>query len=116
MKRCGQKMSTKVETGFRPVRQGAEGAAQPAGARLPFTAETLQTGRVNVKAFNSVEAEPTPALPNRSPTINRPKYRVARLCNDTVERAENNLLRKASGSRLQPLRLPMACVTPDCNG
>lgn len=83
----GPKIRAKVESGFRPVNQGAEGAAKLTGARLPFTTKTLQTGRVNVKAFNSLEAEPTPALPNPSPTINRPKYRVARLCNDTVEKA-----------------------------
>lgn len=80
----GPKIRAKVKTEFRPINKRA---AKLTGARLPFTAKTLQTGRVNVKAFNSAEAEPTSALPNPSPTINRPKYRVARLCNDTVERA-----------------------------
>lgn len=55
--------------------------------KAAFHHKTLQTGRANVKALNSLEGEPTSALPNLSPTINRPKYRAARLCNDTVERS-----------------------------
>lgn len=82
---AGPRIRAKVEIGFGPVNQGVEGAARLTGAKLPFTTKTLQTGRVNVKALNSLEREPTSVLPNLSPTINRPKYRVARLCNDTVE-------------------------------
>lgn len=37
-------MRAKVETGFRPVNQGAERATTLTGAWLPFTTKTLQTG------------------------------------------------------------------------
>lgn len=82
-------------------------AAQPTFATKQTHAQERPI--LYVKALDSVEGEPTSALPNFSPAINRAKYRAGGRVM-TQYRAQNNLLRKASPAS-SPCALPMACIT-----
>lgn len=112
----GPKIRAKVKTVFQPVNQGAEGAAKLTGTRLPFTTKTLQTSQVNVKTLNSLEVEPTPALPNpalQSTGLNT-EWRgcvMTQWREPKIIRCERPLHAASS-----PCALPVAWVTLYCNG